>query len=395
MSSSAMKHLRHLATEIGARGSTTPQERKAAIYAQAQFHNAGIESAWQSFQAPVSGYRPYAVAAIFGLISVTLALLNRPLAHLAASLLMLIITASVLGELYFQGNPLRYFVPKAESQNVWGIIPALDTPKKTVLLLGHIDTHRTPWVFTTPNRLRFFQLVSTVGTAVYILSVPLFLLLIWVDLGAWRWALLLLVPVHLLVLAVSLQPDRTPFTQGANDNGSGAAIVLSLAEQLAASPLNNLNVWAVCSGSEEVGSFGAQAFVAAHRDQLDQFVAISIDNVGGEGAGVCYTSKEGMVFPLKPDPTLFGLAEQLRQQHSELNIYTQPFSILHTDGTCLMVNKIPTLSFVGLTENGRIPHWHQASDTIENVHPPTIMQTEAFVLELLRRFDAKMEQGDA
>lgn len=385
--SSALEHLHHLATQIGPRGSTTPQEKEAARYAKTQFEQAGLTTVWQTFTAPKSGYRPYAIAAVLGIVSVAIALVDRPLASGMAALLMLVVTGSVIGELYFQPNPLRLAVPKAESQNVWGKIDATAGAKKTVVLMGHIDTHRTPWVFTTPRRLAFFRLVSTLGTAAYILSIFVFLLMAWVDFGELRWLVLLFVPVHVVVFAVSVQPDTTPFTQGANDNGSGAAIVLSLAERLAREPLQNLNVWAVCSGSEEVGSYGAQAFVAGHRDLLDQFVAISIDNVGGASAGVCYTSKEGILFPLHPDPGLFGLAEQLRIQHPGLDIYTQPYTFLHTDGTCFMIKGVPTLSFVGLTPDGRLPHWHQLSDTIENVDPETVRQTEAFVHELLRRYD--------
>lgn len=391
---SALTHLRHLATQIGPRGSTTPQEREAALYAQTQFVNSGIPTEWQTFTAPTSGYRPYAAAAVLGIISVAIALIERPLASGVAAILMLIVTASVIGELYFQPNPLRFFVPKGKSQNVWGKIAAAATPKLTLLLMGHIDTHRTPWVFTTPNRLAFFRVVSTVGTAAYIVSIFVFLMMVWVDFGALRWLVLLFIPVHLTVLAVSLQPDTTPFTQGANDNASGAAIVLSLAEQIAKEPLDNLNVWAMCTGSEEVGSYGAQAFVDAHRDHLEQFAAISIDNVGGKGVGVCYTSKEGMLLPLYPDNTLFGLAEQLRAQHPTLNIYTQPYTFLHTDGTCLMINGVPTLSFVGLTPDGRLPHWHQLSDTVEHVDPQTVAQTEAFILELLRRLDRMVGTSD-
>ncbi len=62
---------------------------------------------------------------------------------------------------------------------------------------------------------------------------------------------------------------------------------------------------------------------------------------------------------------------------------------MHTDATCLMVNKVPSLLFVGLTPDGQIPNWHQVTDTFERVDPTTVEQTEEFVLELFRRLDAK------
>lgn len=111
--------------------------------------------------------------------------------------------------------------------------------------------------------------------------------------------------------------------------------------------------------------------------------------MGGRGAGVCYTSVEGMVFPLRPSPELFGLAEELRVAHPELNAYPRPYTTLHTDATCLMANRVPSLSFVGLTPEGEIPDWHQASDVVERVDAGTVERTEEFVWRLLQRFDER------
>ena len=124
--------------------------------------------------------------------------------------------------------------------------------------------------------------------------------------AGWCATCLALTPVHLIVFWLTWQPDTTPYTAGANDNATGVGVLLNLGARLAQEPLGNTEVWLLASGCEEVGSVGAQAFVRAHRHELADAVAISIDNVGGRGAGVCYTSVEGMVIPLKPSPLLFG-----------------------------------------------------------------------------------------
>jgi Zn-dependent M28 family amino/carboxypeptidase len=98
-------------------------------------------------------------------------------------------------------------------------------------------------------------------------------------------------------LALTAQPDTTPFTHGANDNASGAAIVLSLAERLAREPLARTEVWALGSGCEEVGSYGAQAFADAHRGDLPGLVAISIDNVGGAAPASATPASRGWCSP--------------------------------------------------------------------------------------------------
>ena len=383
-----MRHLRHLAVEIGPRGSTTPQERQAAAYARERLEAAGLETHWEPFRAPVSGWRPFALASLAGLLSVALVLLGGRLGAILGGTVMAVATASVFLEMYFRRNPLRALVPWAESQNVWARVPAARQATRRVLLVGHLDTHRTPWLFTTPTRLAAFRIITTFGIVGFVLGTLLFLAIGALGLDAlrpWAWAL---APLYLIVLAATLQPDATPFTQGANDNASGAAVVLSLAERLAREPLARTEVWALASGCEEVGSYGAQAFADAHRADLPGLLAISIDNVGGRGAGACYTTVEGMVFPLKPSPELLALAERLRAERPELNAYAKPYTTLHTDATALMVRGVPSLSFVGLTPDGVIPDWHTVGDVFERVDPGAVETTEAFVLELLRRFDA-------
>ena len=231
--------------------------------------------------------------------------------------------------------------------------------------------------------------MTTLGVVAFVLSAAAFLAFGVSGAGWLRYVALALAPVHAVVFALTWQPDTTPYTAGANDNASGVGVLLNLGERLARQPLANTEVWLLASGCEEVGSVGAQAFVERHRGELDGALGISIDNVGGRGAGVCYTSVEGMVIPLKPSPLLFGLAEELRRERPDLDAYSLPYTTLHTDATCFMANGIPSLSFVGLTPDGRIPDWHTVSDVYENVDAATVEKTEEFVWRLLGRLDER------
>lgn len=388
MSSTAMTHLKHLSVDIGPRGSTTPQERQAAEYARRHFESLSLETHWEEFVSPTTGWRPFSVAALAGLIGVALYRLGGSAGALIAGVLMAAATASVFMEMYFRPNLLRALMPKGRSQNVWARIPATNASARRVLIVGHIDTHRTPWVFTSLRRLAFFRLMTTLGIAAFVLATIFYLLSIVFDLSGAAWAPLVFAPIYVIVLALTWQPDTTPYTHGANDNGSGAAIVLSLAERLARSPLKNVEVWVMCSGCEEVGSQGVQAFADRYRADLPGLLGISIDNVGGKGAGVCYTTVEGMVIPYKPAPELIGLADRIKVERPDLGAYSKPYTILHTDATCLMVNHVPSLSFVGLRPDGVIPDWHQVTDTFDRIDTRPVEATEEFVLELLKRLDA-------
>jgi len=392
--STALTHLKHLAVEIGPRGSTTAQEREAAQYARAHFESLGLETHWEEFVSPKTGWRPFMVAALLGLINVALFWWGGSIGALIAGALMLITTVSIFMEMYFRPNFLRALMPQGHSQNVWARVPASAVPKRRVVIVGHIDTHRTPWVFTSPSRLMFFRVMTTLGTISFVLSTIFYLLSAFVDLSGVRWIAVIFVPIYLIVLLLTFQPDTTPYTHGANDNASGAAIVMSLAQRLAQSPLNHVEVWALCSGCEEVGAHGVQAFVKQHRAELNGLLGIGVDNVGGKGAGVCYTTVEGMVFPYKPSPELIALADRVKAERPDFNAYSKPYTILHTDATCMMVNGIPSLSFVGLTPDGVLPDWHQVSDTFDRVNPDAVTCTEEFVLELLTIFDSEFVNAD-
>lgn len=388
MQSTALRHVEHLATAIGPRGSTTDGEARAAEYARDWFEHLGLEAAVETFRSPVSGWRPFALASLIGLAcAVAFWFAGRGVAW-ALGGVMLLTTASVFAEMYFRPNLLKAMVSKGEGRNVVARAPAAGAAQRRILIAAHLDTHRTPWVFTSPGRLSFFKLMTTLAVVAFILSAITYLLFALTGWDWLRWLTLALAPVLLTAFAMTWQPDSTPFTQGANDNASGVGVLLSLAARLTADPLENTEVVLLATGCEEVGSVGAQAYLDRRRDQLSGLSAISIDNVGGRGAGVCYTSVEGMVFPLKPSPELFALAEELRAGQPDLNAYSMPYTTLHTDATCFMAGGVPSLSFVGLTPEGAIPDWHTAGDTFDKVDAIALENTEEFVWRLLRRFDA-------
>lgn len=381
-----MRHVHHLADTIGPRGSTTEGEKAAADYAAREFASYGLAPSVEPFVSTVSGWRPFAVASLIAVACSVSFWFAGPTLAVALGVVMLLVTLSVFAEMYFRPNLLRLFMPRGRSQNVVARVPAASgKPDRRVVLVAHMDTHRTPWIFTSHGRLRFFKLMTTLGVAAFVLSAVLFLVFAFTGADWLRIMALALIPVHLVVFWLTWQPDTTPYTRGANDNASGVAVLLHLAEQLATSPLQDAEVWLLASGCEEVGSVGAQAFIARHREALADASCISIDNVGGAGAGVCYTSVEGMVIPLKPSPGLFALAEEVRTGRPELDAYSLPYTTLHTDATCFMANGIPSLSFVGLTRDGRIPDWHQASDVSDNVDAATVAKTSEFIRLLLNR----------
>jgi hypothetical protein len=322
-----------------------------------------------------------------------LAVAIYPLAGRATAILAILMAATALVsaylELNFTTNPIRWLLGKRTSQNVWAVIPASRTPTRRVVVVGHLDTHRTPFVFRTPLHLRVFQVLVTAGFASMAALVLLYIagLIVQSDIIY----LISLAPAAVVVMDIimTIQADMTPYTAGANDNASGAAVVLSLAERLKDEPLASTEVWALNSGCEEVGCYGAAAFLREHREELKNAYFISLDSVAGPGSGPCYITREGMIRPYRSDPGLLALADQIAADRPDLGAYSKVMALGFTEGAIGIKNGLPSLTFVSLRPDGVLPYWHRPDDVFENVDADVLARTQAFLWELLQRIDSR------
>ena len=384
-----LEHVRHLSEDIGPRGSTTAAEAAAAAYAWGVLDKLELSPRMQRFRSATSQWRPFALAITLALLAVAV----YPLAGRATAILATLLAATTLVSAYldlnFTTNPIRWLLPKRASQNVWAVIPAAGTPSRRLVLVGHLDTHRTPFVFRSPLHLKGFRVLVTAGFASMVALVLLYIAgsIVQSDIIY----LISLAPAVLLIvdLIMTVQADMTPYTPGANDNASGAAVVLALAERLKAEPLANTEVWAVNSGCEEVGCYGAAAFLREQREELGEAYFIALDSVAGPGSGPCYITREGMTRPYRSDPGLVALAGQIAADRPELGAYSKVMPLGFTEGAIGIKNGMPSLTFVNLRPDSVLPYWHRPDDVFENVDADVLARTQAFVWELLQRIDSR------
>lgn len=386
--SRCLEHVRFLAESIGPRGSTTPQEREAAEYAGAVLEDLGLHVHVQQFQSAVSSWRPFALAVAL----VLLALAVYPIGGRVTSVIAAALVAAVLVfaylELNFRGNPLRWVLAEGASHNVWAVLKPRGEAKRKVVLVGHLDSHRTPFVFKSAAHLRIFGLLSPLGFGGMLAMFVLFIAGAVTEAGVVHPIAVGIGVVLGVVLVFLVQADLTPYTHGANDNASGAAMVLALAERLVGSPLEGTEVWAVNTGCEEVGCYGADAFLREHRGDLDGAYFVTFDSVGGPGAGPCYITVEGMTKRYHADPGLLSAARAVAAARPELGAYERPMRLGYTEGAVGAKHGLRMLTFVDLTRaEGVLPFWHQAKDRFENIDPDTLVRTEDFAWELLQRID--------
>jgi hypothetical protein len=384
----AMDHVRHLAEEIGPRGSATAEEKEAAIYVHERLTGLGLRPAIESFRSARSAWLPAGLFWSVVLASGFLFLGWGRIGAIAALVLAATGLGSILLELQFRPNLLRWILPKGESQNVWARIDAKTETREHVALVAHLDTHRTPLVFSSDRWVRWFEKLVPIGMAFAALLIAIFALGIVLPMPWLRYVAIAPMLAALGMLVLMLQADFTSYTPGANDNASGVGVVLALAEQLTREPLEKTAVWIVLTGCEEVGCYGAEDFIRRHRAELGHAAWISVDTVGSNGGLPVILSQESFLSTAKSDPRLLRMARDVATRRAGSGAHEVRMKGAYTEGAMGAKYGLRVLTFESHRPHGILSDWHRPTDTAGNVSVECMQATELLLHELLKQLDA-------
>jgi Zn-dependent M28 family amino/carboxypeptidase len=152
--------------------------------------------------------------------------------------------------------------------------------------------------------------------------------------------------------------DTVQSSPGANDDGSGVAVVLAVARFVADTPCRNAPVTIVFFDQEELGLFGSRAFAQTLAPAAIRAVH-TIDQVAWDDDG-------DRVFELeRPTP---ALEQEWRAAAAVVGV---PVTVTTTEGTDHEAFRDAGFAAMGLTEEfvggDTSPHRHQPSDTVATV----------------------------
>ena len=380
-----LSHIRTLAVEIGPRGSTTPEERQAAEYARAQFKQMGLTPTWQEFKSAKSIFLPHIIAGFMMIFAFIIYPLHGRLTAGIAALVSVLVIVSELQELSFQNNLLRMLMPKGISQNVHAVIPPVGEHKQDILLVGHLDTQKTPLFFRTPKFVKIYAKFTTIIFLAYLMQSILYSLSVFFD-WSWVWYVSILTAIcAVLMISFFIEAEFSPFTAGANDNASAAGLVLTLAEELHKNPLKNTRIFAICTGCEEVQQYGMMAWIQQHLKIFKNPKAIVFELLGVAGPG--YLTQEGIIVPFKADKDLLKTVEELSSKHPEWGAYPVKISGGNSEMANAIRYKIPAISLFGLTKDGEAPFWHQQEDTFDKMNPQVMENVWSLTMAIIRKID--------
>ncbi len=170
---------------------------------------------------------------------------------------------------------------------------------------------------------------------------------------------------------------------GADDNASGVAAVLAIAEALASQPRPRHVLFGFWSG-EEIGLLGSAAFIRAPPIPLEQLAAyLNFDMVGRMQDNKLIVQAAGT------SPAWPRILEQANVAAGfDLTLQGDPYQ--PTDVATFNEAKVPSLNFF----TGAHPDYHRPSDTPDKINYPGLDRVAAFATTIIRRI-ARLERAPA
>jgi hypothetical protein len=378
-------HVRALAVDIGPRGPTREGERRGAEYAASAFAAAGLSPVREAFRSARSIFHPHLAGSILMLGAFALFPVAGRISAAAAAALSVLIIVSELRELGMRGNPLRALIPHGQSQNVYAVIPPRGGHVRYLVLVGHVDTQRTPLIFRSPRWVKAYARFTTVAFAGFLWQAADFILS---AIFGWAWAWPAAIPAAVcaaLLAALCIEAESTPFTPGANDNASAVGVVLTLARRFVDQPLERTRVFTVVTGCEEVQHYGMADFYHRHREELKEPCAVVFEMMGC--AGPSWLTKEGIIVPFRSDPQLRRTAEKLATENPAWGAYPSSVSGGNTEMADAVRCGVPAIALGGMTRDGVLPWWHQKQDTFDKMDPAIMERAWEMTLALIHEID--------
>jgi Peptidase family M28 len=360
---------------FGPRGPGSDAERRAALHLAGRLRELGREAELESFSAWPAWALAYAIHAGLAIAGSVLAV-DAPVPGAALALAAVVLTLlDVSGTL----PTTRRLLGRRASQNVisWGDRQA----PGTLLLVAHYDSGHGGLAQGDAARRRLAALgrltghpVSPLGLFFWSLVAVLACCLARLAGVSGTWlSVVQFLPTVAVVASVPLLLDiaMSRTRPGENDNASGVALALRLADRAAS---ERFGVHVLLTGSQKALAQGMRAFIRRHRDDLppERTAVLNLDEVGDGSPR--YTRREGLVPTLRSHPQLVGLCDSIAEDAAARPLTNRDLS----DGVAARSAGIAAITITCRNEQD----W--ASRRLDE---ESVAAAEAFCLELIAELD--------
>lgn len=363
-------------------------ERAAAEWLAARLETAGC-AVTVDHERFGDGYAPLMVAlCALGTLGGAMALTPRGRiagAALAAAAGLLVADDISNGPRLFR----RAVAPEKPTQNV--IAEASDpVADRTLVVIAHHDAARSGRIFD-PSAQQWFgdhfpeQLERTdTGFPLWWPVLGAFGLVVLGGLTGWRRTAAAGFGLCGLATASFADIARSPLVPGANDNLSGVAVLVALAEKLRTRPVAGLRVLLVSCGAEEVIQGGINGFVAKRLSQLDpaRTWVLNLDSVGSPRL-VMLEGEGPVVMEDYCDPGFRDLVARVAER-AGIPLRRGLRARASTDAVIPSRAGYATAGLASVNRYKAISNYHQMTDTPENLDYGTVAQAAALGEALAR-----------
>lgn len=268
----------------------------------------------------------------------------------------------------------------AEKKTTWNVVAEAGDPaaERTVVALAHHDAARTGFAFDQTLQRKLVDWLPGVIERI--------------DTGLPQWWGVFAGPglvaagaatrrrsvvtagAALSAAATAMLADiaRSPVVPGANDNLSGVAVLVALAESFRERPLEGVRVVLASCGAEEVMQGGIYGFAERHLRALDRERTwlLNFDSVGSPELTMLEGEGE-LVMEDYFDRGLRDLCDRVARRDG-IPMRRGMRARTSTDAVIPSRMGIPTTSFVSLNRHKGISNYHQPSDLPERLSYPTV-----------------------
>ena len=378
------------------RGPGTDAERRAARHLEGRLRDLGREAEVQSFDVWPRWQLTHLLHAVLAILG-SLVATTSPIAGAAT---LGVVAIAAFGDLTGTFHLTRRLIGRRASQNVVSREDG-DRPG-TLVLMAHYDAARSGVVFSDRSMRRRAWIGRVLRRPIGPFE-PFF----WAIVVTLVCALLRVAGVEgdpvtavqfaatvALIVSVPLLIDigLSDVVPGANDNASGVATALRLAERYG-DDLDHFDVWVLLTGSEEAFAQGARAFLRRHKHELTRrdTVFLCVDKVGA--GDVRYARREGLLFARRYHSMLVGLCDRIATEDADDEDRYGARSFVSrsvTDAVPARGAGYAAVSVACLGERGYAPHYHQPTDLPENIDPDALDRAFGFCSELIELLDEEI-----
>jgi hypothetical protein len=212
-------------------------------------------------------------------------------------------------------------------------------------------------------------------------------------------------------ILITAHHDQSPDTiQGADNDGSGIAVLLHLAEVLASEPKHPYTLVFVSSDGEEYGMLGTRRYISTHPDTGNIIAGISLDNLGNYFYNNLMLAPNGQFRGYGPIWLLITAQEAARAAGDLWvppirapfdQVLNQAVPISFMDQGPVVAAGVPAVGFAGIyPPEYAEQYWesyHSPLDMIDNQSADVLYQSgripEALIRELMSRDQFPEESG--